>query len=207
MVKVTAPFHSTTAQGTLAGQIAFRRSPRGTIATRKPRHPQPIPTALRVNAILTKFLQAYKNSYGMITAPGWKTLAAQQNITIENAFIKYQIAQYKAGLPFRDDPDNTYVNPTPPKPELVAYLREGSTTPIIRAAALQDFDYISLHRGTTGDFTPTDENLITLFFPYNGHPMFEDRYDLHGGHAWIGYAWYILGGPSEPSDAVGLYLA
>jgi len=206
MVKITGPLNGLEAHGTLRQQITFRRHAKGAIVTRKPRQPKGMPAALRCNAALVKFIQWTAHHWGIIESPGWQTLANTWNLLKIQAYTRYQIARFRANRPFNNDPDYEYDNPPPSKPETWAEIIEGSTTPRIYSAGLQDFEYQSLYRSPDPYFSPTFETLIALYEPYNGTPPFEDQYNLHGTIYYRALSWYICGGPSEPSDAVSVEL-
>lgn len=204
MVKLTGPLHSLSARGTIANALTYRRHATGTIATRTPRHPQALPDALRSNTIVLKFVAWTAKNWGIIESPGWLTLANTWHVPRYTAYVRYQIRRINANKALNNDPDYDYENPSPPKPEIVAYLIEGSTTPLIRAAGVQDFEYMCLYRSTDPYFEPSPATLIAIFPPYNGVPPFEDRYDLHGSVYYRAVTWYIISTPSETSDPVQL---
>ena len=198
MVKITNPLNSITAHGTLHEQITFRRHAKGTIVTQKQRRNNAIPSALRVNAILVKFLQRWKNIPEYLSYLGWGTLAKQLDITRDQAYIGFQIAQYKNNKAFRYDPFDEYVNPIAPQPEFGVYVRSGSTSPFIHPAAPPAFQYADLHRSENPDFTCSHDNLITILAPEIDEALYTDRYDLHGTYYYRARAWWIQG--EAPSD-------
>jgi hypothetical protein len=198
---------SQTAQGTLRKQITFRRHAQGAIVTQKQRRNHAIPSSLRVNAILVKFLQRWKNVAEYLIYPGWDTLAKQLDLTRDQAYIGFQIAQYKNNKAFRFDPFNEWVNPIAPTPILGVYVPDGSTSPLIHPAAPPAFQYADLHRSENPDFTCNHDNLITILSPDIDDAIYTDRYDLHGTHYYRARAWWIQGeAPSDQSEPINVTL-
>jgi hypothetical protein len=198
MVKITGPLNGLEAHGTLRQQITFRRHARGAIVTQKQRRNHAIPSSLRVNAILVKFLQRWKNVAEYLIYLGWDTLAKQLDLTRDQAYIGFQIAQYKNNKAFHYDPFDEYVNPIPDPPEFGVYVRSGSTSPFIYPAAPPAFQYADLHRSENPDFTCNHDNLITILSPDIDDALYTDRYDLHGTYYYRARGWWIQG--AAPSD-------
>jgi hypothetical protein len=194
------------AAGTIKTGLTFRRSPRGTTGTRKPRHPHPIPDALRANTILVAFCHWAIPIYSLLPNATWEARAKRNHTTPTNEVIRTEFDNFNSNLSIQTNPLITPSEVAPDPPTLTISIRPGSSTPIITADWPYPFDYLTLYRSANPS-GPTDlRNLIAILNPYTGPVEHEDRYDLHGTVYYSAIGWYIDAGHTPTATPYALTL-
>jgi len=201
MPKLTAPLESIEAHGSLRRQITFRRSPRGAMGTRMPRHPHAIPQTLAANAAAVRYAHVFSSLWGVDTLPGWPELAKQFRLPLRTTIIKSHLCrwQQQAGFLFSPLDDESY--DIPDAPIIAVNIRPGSSTPIITDPTGGAYFYVSIHRSANADEPADRRNVIGFLDFYDGPSEHEDAYNLHGDLYYRAQAWYPNDRRHTPSAA------
>jgi len=206
MPKLTGPLQSMYARGTLGHSLTYRGSTRGTTATRKPRHPVPIPSALRANAAVVRYLQIFIDEWDLPSRPTWIPYAKRLHLPPRVAMLKRNLNLWQHEDAFTYDPEYETAIDTPTPPTIGVAIRPGSSTPVITQCEPYDYYYLSVHRSTDPDEPPNRSNVIALLDQFGGPTEHEDLHDLHGVLYYRAIAWIIESGHTPTADAVSVTL-
>jgi len=206
MPRLTLPLQSMYARGTLGHDLTYRRSARGTTATRKPRHPHAIPQALAANAATVKYLHKFITLWGLHTITEWANYAKRLGIPETAAMLKTNLNLWKESTSFTFDPQYTPNLDTPPAPTILATIRPGSSTPVIEQQDPFDYHYLSVHRSSDPDEPPNHQNVIAYLDTFGGPNEHEDSHNLHGTIYYRAIAWYAEAQHTPTAGAVNVTL-
>jgi len=190
MVKVIAPLHSTTAQGSLARQLTYRRGPHGTTVTKFPGHPKPRPPALQLNAILMPRLRGFLRGWGFDSDATWDQLAIPRKMTRAQTSLSVNLPRLKRGEYLKSSPDRQPTEIYPPEPVIHIHTEE-ATRPVFYASLdVDDWDYLVLYASDEEAFTPSEATLVTFLLRWGKWSRFTLDYAGSWRWWWHAVAWY-----------------
>jgi len=206
MVKITGPLNGLEAHGTLRHQITFRRHARGAIATRKPRHPQPLTPALAANAIALKFIRDFLTWHGWWSTIEWEALAKASNITPTNANLRDNLKRIRSFTGITNYPDPLADVPVPPDPQFAAWHNTDDVGPTIRTGDETSYDYAAIFRTTPEAPDLKPDALITFMWPCSPGLQWQDTWGLHGMLYYWCVPFYMYGPPLIPEWPSPVYI-
>jgi hypothetical protein len=172
------------------------------IATRKPRHPTPIPTALRVNAILVRSIAEYDTYTTVSDEPKWMAWAKERGITAYNLLQKINIVRWHMGLAYISWPDIIPGDYAPPAPELQISINPSNGAQQVTAGEFADYHFMWLFREDSPDNPYADTSLVGYASNFGFRVEHEEPYNLHGTYFYRAIAHYSDYTPSPISDAL-----
>jgi hypothetical protein len=172
------------------------------IATRKPRHPTPIPPALRINAILVRAIAEMDTYTTVSDEPKWMAWAKARGITAYNLLQKINIKRWHDGQAFISWPDVIPYDWPVAAPELVIGTNPSNGAQQVTAGEYADYHFMWLFRELAPDYPYADTSLVGYATNFGFRTEHEEPYDLHGTYYYRAIAHYIDYQPSPISAAL-----